>query len=112
MAKRMLQMDCKIAQQLYIYAIHNVRELREKPYMIITQVPKVHLENMLLPRFYYRFKFILKCQAALREATSLSSFPGEVWGREMKTVSFRLSEENDKLPAITSSSQHFSETSR
>lgn len=61
--------------------------------------------------FYYGIKFILRFQVAL--ATSFGSFPGEVWDREIKkTVAFQSSQEKDKLLAITSSSQHFPDSSR
>lgn len=67
----------------YIYVIHNSRELSEKPYMIITQVPKMHLEKIMFVNYHcftfffffnYGFKHILKFQVALRKATSLVSF--------------------------------------
>ena len=113
--RRMLQMDCKTVQQLYI-CNRNFRELSEKPYMIITQVPKVHLEKIMFVN-YHCFTVVLNLFWSFRlhrgRPHVLRVFPGEAWGREMKkTVSFRLSQEKDKLPAITSSSQHFSESSR
>ena len=99
-------------QQLYI-CNRNFRELSEKPYMIITQVPKVHLEKIMFVN-YHCFTTVLNLFWSFRLHRGRPQvFPGEAWGREMKkTVSFRLSQEKDKLPAITSSSQHFSESSR
>lgn len=76
-------MDSKIVQQLYI-CNRNFRELRsEKPYMIITQVQKMHLEKiMFVITTVFWFKFILKFPGCTEEATSLTEIFLEKYGVE------------------------------
>ena len=88
----MLRMDCKTVQQLYI-CDRNFRELREKPYMIITQVPKVYLEKIMFVN-YHCFTMVLNLFWSFRlhwgkpqvSAVFLEKYGAERWRQLLPAV--------------------------